>query len=117
MARFRPVPTADELLAVMHPGVAYAPYVLASQFNLKADRIRPLLDEMLATGRLSPIHVSNSRSCNVCIAGTEPRPTSAAEKYVGVPAAPRRHFVMTGDLDAYAAELRRRADLCMMVRR
>ncbi|AOJ64524.1 hypothetical protein WI80_30680 [Burkholderia ubonensis] len=117
MARFRPVPTANELLAVMHPGVAYAPYVLASQFNLKADRIRPLLDEMLAAGQLSPIHVSNSRSCNVCIAGTEPRPAASDEKYVGVPAAPRRYFVMTGDLNAYAAELKRRADLCMMVRR
>ncbi|MCA8492593.1 hypothetical protein [Burkholderia arboris] len=30
---------------------------------------------------------------------------------------PRTHFVMTGDLDAYAAEIRRRADLYMMVRR
>ncbi|WP_175971916.1 hypothetical protein [Burkholderia sp. BCC0322] len=117
MARSRYMPTANDVLSVMRPRVAYAAYVLASEFHLSAARIRPLLDEMVANGTLSLAHVANSRGYNVCLAGSEPRGDTSAEKYVGTPAAPRTHFVMTGDLSLYAAEIQRRVDLCMKVRR
>ncbi|WP_175914497.1 hypothetical protein [Burkholderia metallica] len=117
MAHTRYMPTASDVLAVMRPRVAYASYTLAAEFHLSAARIRPLLDEMVANGTLSLAHVANSRGYNVCIAGSEPPGDTSAEKYVGTPAAPRRHFVLTGDLSLYAAEMKRRADLCMTVRR
>ncbi|MBN3815165.1 hypothetical protein G3N57_00435 [Paraburkholderia sp. Se-20369] len=117
MPRSRNLPTAKEVLAVMRPRVAYAAYTLGSEFYLTAARIRPVLEEMVAQGTLALVHVPNSRGYNVCIAGSEPLPAASDEKYVGLPAAPRRYFVMTGDLSTYAAEIKRRADLCMMVRR
>ncbi|MEZ7524052.1 hypothetical protein [Burkholderia vietnamiensis] len=117
MSRCKNLPTADELLALMHPGQSYAPYNLAIRFGIKASTLRPLLDELISAGTLSRVRVPKSSSYNVCIAGTEPRAAEPTEKYIGVPAAPRTYVVMTGDLDDYAAEIRRRADLCMMVRR
>ncbi|MET3631937.1 hypothetical protein [Burkholderia sp. 572] len=116
MPRSRNMPTAADVLAVMRPRVTYAAYALASEFSLTAVRIRPLLKEMVARGTLSLVTVPHSRGYNVCVAGSEPHP-AASEKYVGKPATPRRYFVMTGDLNAYAADIKRRADLCMMVRR
>ncbi|MDW9233002.1 hypothetical protein C7S15_8928 (plasmid) [Burkholderia cepacia] len=117
MPRTRNMPTADEVLAVMRPRVTYAAYALASEFYLTAVRIRPLLEEMVARGTLSLVTVPHSRGYNVCIAGSNLHPAASDEKYVGKPATPRRYFVMTGDLNAYAADIKRRADLCMMVRR
>lgn len=117
MPRSMNMPTEAELLAMMRPGQIYAPYNLAIQFGLKAAGLRPLLDQMIASGQLSRARISKSSSYGVCIAGTEQRAAEPVEKYVGIPAAPRTYVVMTGDLNAYAAEIRRRADLCMMVRR
>ncbi|EKS9798265.1 MULTISPECIES: hypothetical protein [Burkholderia] len=110
-------PTAADVLAVMKPGVIYAPYNLAIQFNMEAGRMRPILEGMAIAGQLSRMRVPKSGHDSFCIAGTEPRAAAPREKYVGTPAAPRTHFVMTGDLDSYMSEIRRRADLCMMVRR
>ncbi|ALV61621.1 MULTISPECIES: hypothetical protein [Burkholderia cepacia complex] len=117
MPRAKYMPTANDVLAAMRPRVAYAAYALASEFHLSAARIRPLLEAMVAQGTLSIAHVPNSRGYNVCIAGDRRTPDSPVEKYVGVPAAPRTHVVLTGDLTVYADEIKRRADLCMMVRR
>ncbi|RQT22080.1 hypothetical protein [Burkholderia contaminans] len=117
MARSRYMPTANDVLSVMRPRVAYAAYSLASEFHLSAARIRPLLEEMVAHGTLALARVQNSRGYNVCIAGCEPLSNTLAEKYVGTPATPRRYFVMTGDLSLYAEDIKRRMDLCMTVRR
>jgi len=117
MPRSAQIPTPAELLALMRPGQIYAPYNLATQFGIKAITLRPLLDEMIADGQLARVRIAKSSSYGICIAGTEPRAAEPSEKYVGVPAAPRTYVVMTGDLNAYVAEIRRRADLCMMVRR
>ncbi|RQY67243.1 hypothetical protein DF109_07795 [Burkholderia stagnalis] len=116
MPRPKNMPTADELLAVMRPGIVHSPHDLSKRFNTRASDLRPVLEEMADAGALSRVDAFRARECNFRIAGTE-KHVADAGKYVGVPAAPRTYFVMTGDLDSYAAEIRRRADLCMMVRR
>ncbi|KVX62439.1 hypothetical protein [Burkholderia stagnalis] len=116
MPRSKNIPTADELLAVMRPGIVHSPHDLANLFNTKAAEVRPVLEAMADANTLSRVNAFRARECNFIIAGTE-KHVADPDKYVGEPAAPRTYFVMTGNLDAYAAEIRRRAALCMMVRR
>lgn len=72
---------------------------------------------MVDAGQLVRAASANGSVRNFSLPDGAPRAGETAEKYVGIPAAPRTYVVMTGDLDAYAAEIRRRSDLCMMVRR
>ncbi|ENH6342570.1 hypothetical protein ABWH74_006002 [Burkholderia vietnamiensis] len=102
---------------MMRPGQSYPAYNLAIRFNLKARDLSPLLLAMVDAGQLVRAASSNGSVRNFSLPDTAPAAAEPVEKYVGIPAAPRTYVVMTGDLNSYAAEIRRHADLCMAVRR
>ncbi|HHT8835141.1 TPA: hypothetical protein ACT5B7_006668 [Burkholderia cenocepacia] len=116
MSYTKKIPAADRVLAAMTPGEVQSPSDLAKRFGTSAAIVRPVLEQLTATGFLARVRQPHVKLPNYILAGTEKR-VAPVEKYVGVPAAPRTHFVMTGDLGSYMDEIRRRADLCMMVRR
>ncbi|VWB69776.1 hypothetical protein BLA6863_03269 [Burkholderia lata] len=116
MAMPKKIPAAERVLAVMIPGQVECPSVLAKRFSTSAAILRPVLEQLADDGALSRVRQPYVKHPNYILAGTEKR-VELREKYVGTPAAPRTYFVMTGDLDSYAADIRRHADLCMMVRR
>lgn len=110
------IPTAERVLAAMVPGQVESPSELGKRFGMSAAVVRPVLEQLAADGALTRVHCLRVKQPNYILAGTE-KHAATRDGYIGVPAAPRTHFVMTGDLDAYMSEIRRRADLCMMVRR
>jgi len=110
------IPPAERVLAMMVPGQVECPSELAKRFGTTAALVRPVLEQLAADGALTRVRQPHVKHPNYILAGTE-KPVQLREKYVGEPAAPRTHFVMTGDLDSYMSEIRRRTDLCMMVRR
>jgi len=116
MGYTKKIPDADRVLAAMTPGQIESPSDLAKRFGTSAALVRPVLEQLATDGTLARVRQPHVKHPNYIIAGTEKR-VVPVEKYIGEPAAPRTHFVMTGDLDAYMSEIRRRADLCMMVRR
>ncbi|KUZ35245.1 hypothetical protein [Burkholderia territorii] len=107
---------ADRVLAAMIPGEVHAPSDLASRFKTTAAAVRPVLERLAKDGSVTRVRLRFAKLPSYILAGTE-KCVVQREKYVGIPAAPRTYVVMTGDLDSYMAEIRRRADLCMMVRR
>lgn len=116
MGYTKKIPAADRVLAAMVPGEVHAPSELAKCFGTAASLVRPVLEQLAAAGALTRVRKPHVKHPNYILTGTEKR-VAPVEKYVGTPAAPRTHFVITGNLDAYMSEIRRRADLCMMVRR
>lgn len=116
MGYTKKIPAADCVLAAMTPGQIESPSDLAKRFGTSAAIVRAVLEQLAADGALTRVACLRVKRPNYIIAGTE-KHTAARDGYVGVPAAPRTHFVMTGNLDAYMSEIRRRADLCMLVRR
>lgn len=116
MTYTKKIPAADRVLAAMTPGEVESPSDLAKRFGTSAAIVRAVLEQLATDGALTRVRCLRAPRPNYIIAGTEKK-TAGRDGYVGVPAAPRTHFVMTGDLDAYVSEIRRRADLCMMVRR
>lgn len=116
MGYTKKIPTAERMLAAMTPGEIESPSDLAKRFGTSAAIVRVVLEQLATDGALTRVRCLRVKRPNYIIAGTE-KHTASSNGYVGVPAAPRTHFVMTGDLGSYMDEIRRRADLCMMVRR
>ncbi|RQS88138.1 hypothetical protein DF048_27310 [Burkholderia seminalis] len=100
----------------MIPGEVQSPSDVAKRFGTSAELVRPVLEQLATAGKLTRVRSPRVKRPNYVLAGTE-RQAMQRSGYVGVPAAPRTYVVMTGNLDAYMSEIRRRADLCMMVRR
>ncbi|WP_179948938.1 hypothetical protein [Burkholderia sp. FL-7-2-10-S1-D7] len=78
--------------------------------------LRPVLEQLVAAGSLDRVRRQRVKLPNYMLAGTE-KHVMQRDGYLGIPAAPCTYVVMTGDLDAYMSGVRRRADLCIMVRR
>lgn len=116
MTRAPRIPEADKLLAAMTHGEIYSPSDLAKRFGTVAVAVRPVLEQLADAGTVARVRSSRVRECNYQLAGEAPA-GSKPEKYVGIPAGRRTYVSMSGSLDSYADEIRRRADLCMMVRR
>jgi len=116
MTYAKKTPAADRVLAAMTPGEVQSPSDLAKRFGTAAALVRPVLEQLVTAGSLDRVHRPRVKLPNYILAGTEKNMTQR-DGYVGIPAAPRTYVVMTGNLDAYMSEIRRRADLCMMVRR
>ncbi|MCW3657581.1 hypothetical protein K6L27_05285 [Burkholderia cenocepacia] len=116
MGYTKKIPAADRVLAAMTPGQIESPSDLAKRFGTSAAIVRGVLEQLATDGALTRVRCLRVKRPNYIIAGTE-KHTATRDGYVGVPAAPRTYFVLTGDLNAYMSEIRRRADLCMMVRR
>ncbi|HDR8930542.1 hypothetical protein [Burkholderia vietnamiensis] len=107
---------ADRVLAAMIPGEVHAPSDLAARFKTTAAAVRPVLEQLAKDGAVSRVRLQFAKLPSYVIAGTE-KPVVQREKYVGVPAGRRTYLPMSGNLTGYDDEIRRRADLCMMVRR
>ncbi|MBR8151045.1 hypothetical protein [Burkholderia vietnamiensis] len=116
MTRAARSPEAKQVLAAMTHGEVYSPSDLAKRFGTVAATLRPVLEQMADDGTVARVRSLRVRDCNYRIAGEAPA-GSQPEKYVGVPAGRRTYNVMSGTLNGYDDENRRRADLCMMVRR
>lgn len=116
MSYTKKIPDAERVLAAMTPGQVESPSDLAKRFGTSAAIVRAVLEQLAANGAIARVRCPRVQHPNYILAGTEVGRVTH-EKYVGVPAAPRTYVVMTGDLDSYMSEIRRRADLCMMVRR
>jgi hypothetical protein len=104
----------------MKPGSGYAVHMFAIKIGVPGSVLKPILLEMLAQGKLSTF----MRGKNTCfiVAGTEHlrRRNQMPPKPVIDPARialPRTYAVMTGELTGYFAEMYRRADLAMTLRR
>jgi hypothetical protein len=116
MTRAARSPEAHQVLAAMTHGEVYSPSDLAKRFGTVAATLRPVLEQMADDGAVTRVRSLRVRDCNYRIAGEAPA-GSQPEKYVGIPAGRRTYDVMSGTLNGYDDEIRRRADLCMMVRR
>lgn len=116
MTRAARIPDAEKILAVMAHGDIYSPSDVAKRFHTLASAVRPVLELMADAGTLVRVRMLRVRECNYQIAGDAPAGTKP-EKYVGIPAGRRTYLPMSGNLIGYDDEIRRRADLCMMVRR
>lgn len=116
MTRAARIPEADKLLAAMTHGEIYSPSDLGKRFGTTAPVVRPVLEQLADDGAVARVRSSRVRECNYQLAGEAPV-GSKPEKYVGIPAGRRTYAPMSGNLNGYDDEIRRRADLCMMVRR
>ena len=109
--------TQETLLALMSPGVAYAPHMLAKQIHMPTAQVKPLLVEMASQQKLSTTRPWK----NLCfmIAGTEHlrrQPEPAPQIDPSTVAQPRTYAVLTGEMCGYDAEISRRQQLCMTLR-
>ncbi|KAE8757358.1 hypothetical protein FSO04_24370 [Paraburkholderia madseniana] len=119
MAYATRTPTPEALLERMKPGVLYAPYTLSRMLGLRSYAIRSLLLDMEKAGVLSSTRRGRSQSLYFVIAGTEAleQPESRLHIDPATVAQPRTYAVMTGEIRGYDAEIARRQQLCMSIRR
>ncbi|RQR87661.1 MULTISPECIES: hypothetical protein [unclassified Burkholderia] len=116
MSYTKKIPAADRVLAAMTPGEVQSPSDLAKRFGTAASLVRPVLEQLVTDGALTRVPCLRVKRPNYILAGTE-KHTATRDGYVGIPAGRRTYAVLSGNLNGYDAEIRRRADLCMMVRR
>jgi hypothetical protein len=110
-------PTHETLLALMSPGVPYAPHLLAKQVRVPSAQVKLVLVEMAEQGKLSTTRPWK----NLCfmLAGTEhlrKQPAPKPEIDRTTLALPRTFAVLTGEIRGYDAEIARRQQLAMMTR-
>lgn len=113
-------PTPKTLLELMKPGVLYAPYTLSRMLGLRSYAVRHILLDMEKAGVLSSLRRGRSQSLYFVIAGTESlieQPESKPQIDPATVALPRTYAVLTGEIRGYDAEIARRQQLCMTLRR
>jgi hypothetical protein len=111
-------PTPELLLSLMRPGAIYPPHILAKRLRTHAAPVKAVLLEMVRQGTLAII--KPRKNVSFILAGTEhlrklPEPKPKVDP--ATVAQPRTYAVMTGELTGYFAEMYRRADLAMTLRR
>jgi hypothetical protein len=107
--------TVENVLARMRPGDTYQANQIATKFHLSAAEIRPLLNEMVAAGQIE-LSKANVKSIGFRRPRTDGSVADAPEVATSV-AGPRIATPMVGEFSGWEAEVARRRDLCMMVRR
>lgn len=112
-------PTPEALLERMKPGVFYPPHTLSRMLGLRSYVVAPVLLDMEKSGVLSSLRRGRSRSLYFIITGTEQlvQPESKPQIDMVLMALPRTYVVLTGEISGYGAEIARRQQLCMTLRR
>ncbi|RQZ18108.1 hypothetical protein DIE15_08215 [Burkholderia sp. Bp9031] len=107
-------PTPDQILARMSAGTKYEASTVASKFGIKATQMKPLLEALVESGRLTRgARRHGERLCPAYV-----RPTNAdialreSTSVAGPAYAPDWRSTLTG----YDSAHRERAELCMMAR-
>ncbi|MFM0263281.1 hypothetical protein [Paraburkholderia sediminicola] len=120
MPHAKRTPTPEMLLALMKPGVVYATHHLAKQIRTPSAQVKTMLISMVDQGRLSTIRPGTKQNLCFMLPGTEhlrkllpPKP----EIDPATVALPRTYVVLTGEISGYDAEIARRQQLCMTLRR
>lgn len=113
-------PTHEVLLAKMKPGAVYAPHNIARTIHVPSAQVKLVLLEMVKEGKLSTIRPNTKKNLCFMVAGTEhlrrqPAPKPQIDQ--ATVAQPRTYAVLTGLLSGYDAEIARRQQLCMTLRR
>ncbi|CAE6713708.1 hypothetical protein R75461_01182 [Paraburkholderia nemoris] len=111
-------PTPEILLELMKPGQVYAPHNLARLIRWPSAEVKKMLLDMVACGTLRV--TQPHKRVSFIMAGTEHMRKQAGPKPQIDPetvAQPRTYAVLTGLLSGYDAEIARRQQLCMTLRR
>ena len=106
---------AENILTRMRPGDTYQANQIATKFHVSTAEIRVILDQMVAANQIE-LSKANVKSIGFRRPRTD-APAAAAPEVATSVAGPRIATPMIGEFSGWEAEVARRRDLCMMVRR